>query len=136
MQNQGEAALGSGHHAEGPHPAMTEHGDSRHIIVPGQPVENHPNALRYVQIALVLAALTALEITVYYVPQLKGPLVPLLLLLSAVKFALVVLFYMHLKFDNKLFSALFTLGLGMAASLMLGLLVLFHAFLFNWGVTG
>ena len=28
--------------------------------------------------------------------------------MSAVKFAIVVLFYMHLKYDHKLFKALFT----------------------------
>ena len=34
--------------------------------------------------------------------------VPTLLIMSALKFAIVVLFYMHLKYDHKLFRALFT----------------------------
>jgi len=123
MQSQGQTAGG---HAVGP---------VDHVMVSGESVEHgHPNALRYVQIALVLAALTAVEVTVYYIKELKEPLVPILLVLSTIKFALVVMFYMHLKFDNKLFSALFTLGLGLAASLMLGLLTLFHAFLFAGGI--
>jgi cytochrome c oxidase subunit 4 len=90
----------------------------------------HPTALRYVQIALVLAVLTAFEVWVYYQKALANALTPILLVLSAVKFALVVLFYMHLKFDNRLFSTLFTLGLIIAGSLMLSLIVMFHAYLF------
>jgi cytochrome c oxidase subunit 4 len=134
MQDHGAAAQGAGHDG-GQHPPSTDHAPHAVAIVPGESIEhNHPNALRYVQIALVLAALTIVEIAVYYLPQLKDPLVPILLTLSAVKFALVVLFYMHLKFDNKLFSALFTLGLGIAASLMLGLLTIFYAFKFAGGI--
>jgi cytochrome c oxidase subunit 4 len=134
MQDHGAAAQGAGHDGRG-HQPSTDHAPHAVVIVPGESIEhNHPNALRYVQIAVVLAALTAVEIMVYYLPALKNPLVPILLTLSAFKFALVVLFYMHLKFDNKLFSALFTLGLGIAASLMLGLLAIFYAFKFAGGI--
>jgi len=90
----------------------------------------HPTALRYVQIALILAVLTGFEVWVYYQTGLRSVLTPILLALSSVKFVLVVLFYMHLKFDNRVFSALFTLGLIIAGSLLVSLIVLFHAYLF------
>ena len=56
---------------------------------------------------MILTVITAIEVAVFYVPALKPMLVPILLVLSAVKFALVAMFYMHLKFDHKLFSWLF-----------------------------
>jgi cytochrome c oxidase subunit 4 len=90
----------------------------------------HPTALRYVQIALILAVLTGFEVWVYYQAGLRYVLTPILLALSTVKFVLVVLFYMHLKFDNRVFSALFTLGLIIAGSLLVSLILLFHAYLF------
>ena len=56
---------------------------------------------------------------------LSGTLVPLLLVLSALKFVLVVLFYMHLKFDNRFFAFLFSGPLLLAIGVMIGLLFLF-----------
>ena len=54
--------------------------------------------------------------------------VPVLLIMSAVKFAIVVLFYMHLKYDHKLFRALFTGPLIIAMSTLVALLFLFGKF--------
>lgn len=96
---------------------------------------SHPNALRYVQIATILAILTAFEVTVYYMHSIRVYLVPILLVLSSVKFVMVVLFYMHLKFDSRLFSALFTLGLMIAGAILLALLFMFRSFFFA-GVAG
>ena len=90
----------------------------------------HPTALRYVQIALILSVLTLFEVWVYYQPALSKYLITILLGLSAMKFALVVLFYMHLKFDNRLFSTLFTLGLTIAGCIIIALILLFRAYLF------
>ncbi|MEY4392515.1 MAG: hypothetical protein RLZZ544_1224, partial [Actinomycetota bacterium] len=39
---------------------------------------------------------------------------PLLLTMMVVKFVMVVSYFMHLKFDNKIFSFLFYVGLGLA----------------------
>jgi cytochrome c oxidase subunit 4 len=90
----------------------------------------HPTALRYVQIALILSVLTLFEVWVYYQAALARFLIAVLLGLSAMKFALVVLFYMHLKFDNRLFSTLFTLGLTIAGCIIIALILLFRAYLF------
>lgn len=84
----------------------------------------HPNALRYVQIAVVLSVLTLVEIGVYYLKAWHSYLTAILVVLSAVKFILVVAFYMHLKFDNKLFTYLFVLGLTIGASLIMAMLAL------------
>ena len=73
--------------------------------------EGHPQSATYIQIAIILSAITALEVFVYYLTALRGVLPPLLIALSAVKFSLVVMYYMHLKFDSPLFTAMFLFGL-------------------------
>ena len=67
------------------------------------------------------------EVSAYYIPAWEGSAiyVPSMLLLSAVKFFIVVMFYMHLKYDHKLFRSLFTGPLFIAALTLIGLLFLF-----------
>ena len=69
-----------------------------------------PGPAEYVNIGLALAAITALEVAVYYVTALEAVLAPILILLAGSKFLLVVLWFMHLKFDNRLFATLFAGG--------------------------
>ena len=73
-------------------------------------VHEHPDLEQYKWVALILTLITVVEVWIYYIPSfVASPLfVPVLLIMSAVKFAIVVLFYMHLKYDHKLFRALFT----------------------------
>ncbi len=85
----------------------------------------HATQKQYVQIAVILALITLVEVGVYYIDSLKGILVPTLLLLSAVKFALVVMFFMHLKFDHKLFSVIFTGPLLLTGVVLIALMSLF-----------
>jgi cytochrome c oxidase subunit IV len=67
----------------------------------------------YIKIAIILAAITGLEVSTYYVNF--GPLfMPALLTMMVVKFVMVVSYFMHLKFDSKIFSFLFYVGLGLA----------------------
>jgi cytochrome c oxidase subunit 4 len=90
------------------------------------PVEHpHPTAGTYVRVAVILTVLTVIEIGVFYVPAFHPVLVPVLLSLSAVKFAIVVMFYMHLKMDSKFFTLLFGGPLLLAGVVMLGLMFLF-----------
>lgn len=86
----------------------------------------HPGALEYVQIGTVLAVVTAIEVGLYYVNLAHDLLVVLLILLSALKFSLVVLWFMHLKFDNRLFSRLFAGGLMLALTVFLVALATLH----------
>ncbi|MEY3618224.1 MAG: hypothetical protein RL726_922 [Actinomycetota bacterium] len=83
---------------------------------------------QYVIIALILAVLTAIEVSTYYVDF--GPLfMPTLFVLMTVKFLVVVSYFMHLKFDNKLFSYLFYAGLILAVTVYVGALSTFKFFL-------
>ena len=68
-------------------------------------VHEHPTWKQYKWVALILTLITVVEVWIYYTPFKDSPLfVPVLLIMSAVKFAIVVLFYMHLKYDHKLFK--------------------------------
>ena len=94
----------------------------------------HPKAAVYVKIGLVLFVLTALEVGLYEFTYgehagamgaaIQPFFVPLLLLLSAAKFALVAMFYMHLKQDHRLFSGVFVFPLIIATVIILALIVL------------
>ena len=87
----------------------------------------HPTWSVYWKIATILTLITIAEVWIYYIPAFVATklFVPTLLIMSAVKFAIVVMFYMHLKYDHKLFRALFTGPLIIAAATMLVLLFLF-----------
>ncbi len=92
-------------------------------------VHEHPTWKQYKWVALILTLITVVEVWIYYTPFKDSPLfVPVLLIMSAVKFAIVVLFYMHLKYDHKLFKALFTGPLMIAICTLIALMFLFGKF--------
>ena len=91
--------------------------------------EGHHGATdrQYILIALILAVMTAAEVTLSYVDV--GPIfLPALLILMVAKFLTVVSFFMHLKFDNKIFSFMFYLGLILAVGVYSAALATFHFF--------
>ncbi|HEU4990501.1 MAG TPA: cytochrome C oxidase subunit IV family protein [Gemmatimonadaceae bacterium] len=90
-------------------------------------VKEHPTWSTYWKVAVILTIITALEVWVYYIPSFVAShlFVPTLLILSAFKFAIVVLFYMHLRYDHRLFRALFTGPLIIAMATIVSLLFLF-----------
>ena len=92
----------------------------------GGTTHDHPSELEYIKVALVLAAITLAEVLIYYVEQLEGLLVPLLIVFSTVKFALVVLWFMHLRFDSRLFRRLFVTGMLLAGFCYVIVLSTFH----------
>jgi cytochrome c oxidase subunit IV len=85
----------------------------------------HPDPRQYIKIAVILAILTALEIAVFYISALETYDTYILLPLSALKFILVVGYYMHLKFDNRLFTYTFIFGLSVGAGVILSFMALF-----------
>ena len=85
---------------------------------------HHPTAKTYLWIAVFLTILTVMEIGVYYVSFLQSLLVPLLLILSFFKFVLVAGFYMHLRFDSRVFSVLFVFPLILAGLILFSLTML------------
>ena len=90
----------------------------------------HPTGATYLKVAAILTLITVIEVWAYYIPALvASPLFnPALLAMSALKFAIVVLFYMHLKYDHRLFRALFTGPLIVATATIIALLFLFAKF--------
>jgi cytochrome c oxidase subunit 4 len=74
----------------------------------------HPGEAQYVRIAVILALLTGVEVAVYYISGLKSVIVPILVVLAVTKFTMVALFFMHLKFDSRLFRRLFVAGIVLA----------------------
>jgi cytochrome c oxidase subunit 4 len=93
-------------------------------------VHEHPTWREYKWVALILTVITVFEVWAYYIPSFVASpfFVPILLIMSAAKFAIVVLFYMHLKYDHKLFKALFTGPLMIAMATLISLLFLFGKF--------
>lgn len=94
--------------------------------------EDHQHGLTdlgYVKVAIILAIITALEVTLSYVADDLGAVfVPLLLALMAIKFFMVIMFFMHLKFDNRLFSVMFYLGMVLALAVYGATLFTFEFF--------
>ena len=89
----------------------------------------HPTPATYFKIAMILSILTAIEVAIFYVTQLGYAIIPILAILSIGKFALVVMYYMHLKFDSKIFSGMFFFGMFVATGVIFALMALFSWFL-------
>lgn len=89
------------------------HGD--HHVVEGH---DHPTDRQYVMVALFLAAVTALEVSTYWVPEdwPAAPVVASLIVMMVIKFAFVIGWFMHLKFDARLFRRVFVFGLVLAVA--------------------
>jgi cytochrome c oxidase subunit 4 len=71
---------------------------------------HHPGPAEYVKVAVVLAVATGFEVGLYYVNMPHGLFVALLAFFAGLKFVLVVLWFMHLRFDSQLFKRLFVTG--------------------------
>lgn len=85
----------------------------------------HPGPVTYIKIAVVLAILTVTEVAVYYIPALSSIIVPLLITLSLAKFVLVIMYYMHLKYDPKLLSGIFLWGMFVAVAIVLAMIAIY-----------
>jgi len=88
----------------------------------------HPSPKEYVRIAIVLGVVTAAEVGIYYAQISRALLIPALLIFAGIKFVLVVLWYMHLRFDSRTYARFFMIGLAGAVTLYLVVLLTFRAF--------
>ena len=79
----------------------------------------------YVQIAMLLAVITGVEIAVIGLPFAKWLLVTTLVVLSTVKFMFVIFYFMHLRWDKVFCTILFFIGLIIAGATMWALIKLF-----------
>ena len=93
--------------------------------------EHHPSDRQYVNVFIILFLVTALEVAIYYVTALKDLLVPFLIAFAVVKFALVALWFMHLRFDSRVFRRFFLVGIVLAL-FAFGLVLL----IFFWALGG
>ena len=109
------------------HEEHTDHGDDHG----GDPSDHgdhghKPNSF-YIKVAIALAIVTAIEVGLYYLDL--GPwYMVILLILMTIKFLTVVSLFMHLKYDNKIFSMLFYSGLILALLVYIAALLTFRFF--------
>ena len=94
---------------------------------------HHPSFMQYVVVAVILFAVTIVEFLLIWEKvgiddDLGASKIPILIILSAFKFAVVIMYYMHLKFDASLFSVLFVSGLVLGFIVGLALLGLFFGY--------
>jgi cytochrome c oxidase subunit IV len=116
MANATDSAPG---HADPAAPAATAGGG--HTV-------RHPSPKEYIRIALILGAITAAEVAIWYTNLSRALLIPALFFFAIVKFALVVLWFMHLRFDSRTYSRFFLMGLALAVTLFVVVLLTFKAF--------
>jgi cytochrome c oxidase subunit IV len=81
----------------------------------------------YVQIAMLLAVITGVEIIGVYLPFAKWFIITALVVLSAVKFLFVIFYFMHLRWDKPFCTILFFIGLVLAGGTVGALLLIFAA---------
>ena len=86
--------------------------------------DHHPGPRQYLVVGGVLAVLTALEVGAFFLTLSSALVVFILLALSAAKFVLVVGYFMHLRFDNRLFLWLFVFPVVVMVSTMVALMAL------------
>ena len=85
----------------------------------------HPGPKTYAIIAAILCVITAVEYGIFSAESLRSILVPVLVVLSTIKFSLVVMFYMHLKFDHAIFTRILLAGILVGFVVMLWLFSLY-----------
>lgn len=99
-----------------PAPSVESHGD------------DHRHDWDYIKIALILGAITAVEVAMYYVDVSTTALILTLIPMMAVKFGMVAWFFMHLKQDSRIFSRLFLTGIVLAVVVYAIVLLTFDEF--------
>lgn len=114
---------------------MTDHA----MQLSGDPEDHahdHPSEMVYIKVALVLVAITAIEVAIWYIQWFhdSGALIPTLSVLSIVKFVTVVGYYMHLKFDDSRYRYTFLCGLVLSASIVTALVVLMRTHKIEYGL--
>jgi cytochrome c oxidase subunit 4 len=103
-----------------------------HAAATTRPVHTggHASVRTYINVAIVLAIVTAIEVATLYIPGIPNSLlVGSLLIMSALKFFLVVGFFMHLRYDANVMRTLFVGPLIIAILIILALMALFSAFI-------
>jgi len=103
--------------------------DQTHPAESDLAAHEHASVRTYIRVAVILTLVTALEVGVIYIRELTPIIVPLLLVMAAAKFSLVVMFFMHLRYDGRALTTLFLGPLVIATLLAIALMTLTGAFL-------
>lgn|SRR5690606_13567397 len=95
----------------------------------------HPSDRDYIVIAIILAAITALEVGTYFIEDASTTLlVASLFPMMIAKFAIVCGWFMHLKYDNPLFKRVFVFGLLLAIAVYAAVLTSMEFFDSGYGL--
>lgn len=96
--------------------------------------QDHPTPRFLVNVAVILAIITAVEVALHYIDAVDPVLVPLLVILSSVKFVAVIWYFMHLKWDDRRLTWVFASGMAVALAVYLALWVMqnFHQVEIFW----
>ena len=92
-------------------------------------LQHHPEPKQYIVVAIALAVATGLEVGLYYITLPSVIYILLLAFFATIKFILVALWFMHLRFDSRIFRRLFVLGIVLAISVYVVALLTFGVFL-------
>lgn len=84
----------------------------------------HPGPRKYVGVAVILAAFTAFEVILSYAGLPDGLTIALMIGVAIIKFAMVAMWFMHLRFDNRLFTIMFAGGLALALIVFIAVLTI------------
>jgi cytochrome c oxidase subunit IV len=88
----------------------------------------HPGPRVYIGVAAYLAIATAFEVGLYYLKMPHGLFIGLLMFFMILKFSLVVAYFMHLKFDAKIFRRFMVTGIFLAIAVYMIVLSTFGLF--------
>jgi len=80
----------------------------------------------YVQIAMLLAVITGIEIVAVFLPFATWLLVSVLVIFSLVKFMFVIFYFMHLRWDKAFCTVMFFIGLVLATGTSWALIHIFE----------
>jgi cytochrome c oxidase subunit IV len=107
------------------HAHVHSHGaDDHHMPTPSGEVA-HASVRTYWIVGGILCLITAVEVAIFYIPAMQAILIPVLIVLSVVKFVTVVQFFMHLRYDSNVLSRVFFGPLFLAILVVVGMILLF-----------
>ncbi len=98
--------------------------------------QEHLTDAVYIKIAIILAAITTIEVAIYYIDWFhrSGTLVPALVIFSLIKFVTVISYFMHLKVDDKRYRYIFICGLLLALGIVSALVALMRTHQIEYGL--
>jgi cytochrome c oxidase subunit IV len=109
------------------HEAFSSSDPAMESMEPG--VEEHyPDEWQYIKVFLILLVITAAEVGIYYLSGARRAVITLMVFMMIAKFTLVALYFMHLRFDSKLFRRLFVTGIILAIGVYMIALTSLHVF--------